>query len=120
MRKNLRKNSKFLLGYVRRAVERHRATLGSCASSTPQPRRTGHPLLRFAPGALEVESLLAQHIRETGQAFTAEARAAVQELTRGQPWLVNALAYEACFDNRAGRDRGRATTDDVIQDAREQ
>ena len=68
----------------------------------------------------EVESLLAQHTRETGQAFTNEARAAVRELTRGQPWLVNALAYEACFDNRAGRDRGRAITDAAIQDAREQ
>ena len=72
----------------------------------------------FSP--LEVESLLAQHTRETDQAFTSEARAAVQELTRGQPWLVNALAYEACFGNRSGRDRGRAITGDAIQDAREQ
>ena len=68
----------------------------------------------------EVESLLAQHTREAGQAFTSEARAAVWELTRGQPWLVNALAYEACFKNRAGRDRSRAITDGAIQDAREQ
>ena len=68
----------------------------------------------------DVESLLAQHTRETGQAFTGEARAAVWELTRGQPWLVNALAYEACFKNRAGRDRGRAITGDAIQDAREE
>ena len=68
----------------------------------------------------EVESLLAQHTEETGQAFTREARAAVRELTRGQPWLVNALAYEACFDNRAGRDRGQEITNGAIQDAREQ
>ena len=68
----------------------------------------------------EVESLLAQHTRETGQAFTGEARAAIRELTRGQPWLVNALAYEACFKNRAGRDRSQAITKDAIQDAREQ
>ena len=68
----------------------------------------------------EVQSLLAQHTRETGQAFTNEARAAIWELTRGQPWLVNALAYEACFKNRAGRNRGRAITDGAIQDAREQ
>ena len=68
----------------------------------------------------EVESLLAQHTRETGQVFTAEARAAVRDLTRGQPWLVNALAYEACFDNRAGHNRRRAITGDAIQDAREQ
>ena len=68
----------------------------------------------------EVESLLAQHTRETGQAFTREAHAAVRELTRGQPWLVNALAYEACFKNRAGRDRACEITDGAIQDAREQ
>ena len=54
----------------------------------------------------EVESLLGQHTAETGQGFAEEARAAVWELTRGQPWLVNALAYEACFRNKAGRDRG--------------
>ena len=68
----------------------------------------------------EIESLLAQHTRETGQAFTSEAGTAIRELTRGQPWLVNALAYEACFKNRAGRDRGRAITVGAIQDAREQ
>ena len=68
----------------------------------------------------EVEFLLAQHTEETGQAFTDAARAAVRELTRGQPWLVNALAYEACFKNRAGRDRSRAISDDAIRNAREQ
>ena len=68
----------------------------------------------------EVESLLDQHSQETGQAFTGEARTAIGELTRGQPWLVNALAYEACFKNRAGRERDRAITGDAIHDAREQ
>ena len=68
----------------------------------------------------EVESLLDQHTRETGQAFTGEARTAIEDLTRGQPWLVNALAYEACFDNQVGRDRGRAITGDAIQNAREE
>ena len=68
----------------------------------------------------EVESLLGQHTVETGQALTEEARAAVWELTEGQPWLVNALAYEACFRNRTGRDRGREVTAEAIQEAREQ
>ena len=68
----------------------------------------------------EVESLLAQHTQETGQTFTDGARAATRDLTRGQPWLVNALAYEACFKSRAGRDRSRAIDEDAIQDAREQ
>ena len=68
----------------------------------------------------DVESLLTQHTADTGQAFTAEARAAIWDLTQGQPWLVNALAYEACFDNKAGRDRNRPITDAAVQDAREQ
>ena len=68
----------------------------------------------------DVKSLLGQHTAETGQAFAEEARTAIWELTQGQPWLVNALAYEACFKNKAGRDRGRAVTADAIQDAREQ
>ena len=68
----------------------------------------------------EVESLLAQHTEETGQAFTEEARWAIWELTQGQPWLVNALAYEACFKNKAGRDRSQSINADAIQDAREQ
>ena len=68
----------------------------------------------------EVESLLGQHTEETGQAFTEEARAVVWELTEGQPWLVNALAYEACFRNKAGRDRSREVTAEAIQEAREQ
>ena len=57
-----------------------------------------------------MDTLLAQHTRETDQAFTDEARAAAREPTRGQPWLVNALVCEACFDNRAGRDRSRPVT----------
>ncbi len=68
----------------------------------------------------DVESLLEQHTAETGQAFAEEARAVVWELTQGQPWLVNALAYEACFKNKAGRDRSQSITADAIQDAREQ
>ena len=67
-----------------------------------------------------VESLLAQHTAETGQAFTVEARAAIWDLTQGQPWLVNALAYEACFRNKAGRDRSRPVTAAAVHDAREQ
>ena len=68
----------------------------------------------------DVETLLGQHTAETGQAFTNDARAAIWELTRGQPWLVNALAYEACFRNKAGRDRSCEVTAGSIQDAREQ
>ena len=62
----------------------------------------------FSP--TEVESLMAQHTVETGQTFTAEARGAIWDLTQGQPCLVNALAYEACLDSRAGWDRSRPIT----------
>ena len=68
----------------------------------------------------ETQALLAQHTGETGQVFRPDAVEAVWEQTRGQPWLVNALAYEACFENRAGLDRSRAITADDILDAREE
>ena len=68
----------------------------------------------------QVRALLAQHTSETGQAWTYAALREVWDATRGQPWLVNALAYEACFRNRAGRDRERPITVEAIRDAREQ
>lgn len=68
----------------------------------------------------EVEVLYHQHTAETGQRFTSEALALVWELTQGQPWLVNALGYEACFRNRAGRDRIQPITQEAIEQAREQ
>ena len=68
----------------------------------------------------EVRALLAQHVEETGQAFTSEALDTVWKQTRGQPWLVNALCDQTCFRNGAGRDRSRAITDDDVLDAQEQ
>ena len=67
----------------------------------------------------EVRGLLGQHAEETGQAFTEDALAEIWKLTRGQPWLVNALAYEACFEDKAGRDRSCPITLDAIREARE-
>ncbi len=45
--------------------------------------------------AEEVRTLLEQHTEATEQVFTSEAIDRVFTLTRGQPWLVNALAKEA-------------------------
>ncbi len=42
----------------------------------------------------EVASLYDQHSTETGQVFQPETKAMAFELTRGQPWLVNALARQ--------------------------
>ena len=67
----------------------------------------------------EVRALLAQHTEATGQAFTAEALDTVWTQTRGQPWLVNALARRTCFDHKPGRDRSRAVTVGDVLDARE-
>ena len=68
----------------------------------------------------ETGALIAQHTAETGQQFAPEALDAVWEQTQGQPWLVNALCAEACFDNKAGRDRSRAISLDDIFAAREE
>ncbi len=67
----------------------------------------------------DVTLLLAQHTTETGQQITPEAIDAVWSLTNGQPWLVNALAYEACFEIRESRDRKRPITADTVHDAKE-
>ncbi len=70
--------------------------------------------------AAELNALLTEHTAETGQVFTPEALEAVWDLTLGQPWLVNALAYRACFEISAGRDRTRPITADLIREAKEQ
>ncbi len=67
----------------------------------------------------EVWALLAQHTAATGQAFTEEALRLIVARTAGQPWLVNALCREACFDDKAGRDRSRPITDQAILEAQE-
>ena len=67
----------------------------------------------------DMRALLGQHTTETGQAFAEDALAAVWDQSQGQPWLVNALAYQACFRNKAGRDRARAIDDEAVMDARE-
>jgi hypothetical protein len=67
----------------------------------------------------EVAALYQQHTTETSQRFEPEVLPLVWDLTRGQPWLVNALAYEACFRMRTGRDRTQLITADVIHQARE-
>ena len=68
----------------------------------------------------EVRALLAQHTGETGQAFGPDTLETIWTQTQGQPWLVNALAYQACFRNEAGRDRSRPVTVDDVLEAQEQ
>jgi len=67
----------------------------------------------------DVFGLLRQHTEETGQIFEPDAAELVWEYTRGQPWLVNALAYEVCFRMKENRDRTRSVTADMIFGAKE-
>ena len=67
----------------------------------------------------EVRTLLGQHTEETGQPFTDGALDTIWNQTRGQPWLVNALAYETCFRGDLAKDRSRAVTGADVLDARE-
>ena len=69
--------------------------------------------------ANEVVTLLQEHTTETGQVFTPEALDQVWALTQGQPWLVNALAYQACFRLPEGRDRSQPITAVLIDQAKE-
>jgi hypothetical protein len=68
---------------------------------------------------VEVEQLYTQHTTETGQSFTPEAIERAWQLTQGQPWLVNALAYETCFKMREGRDRSQSITTLMLEQAKE-
>lgn len=52
--------------------------------------------------AEEVAELYAQHTAATGQGFAEKAVARAFELTRGQPWLVNALARQVVEKECAG------------------
>jgi len=65
----------------------------------------------------DIQQLYEQHTKETGQVFTEETVQYVFAQTRGQPWLVNALAYQACF--RDVTDRTCPITQDIIELARE-
>ena len=67
----------------------------------------------------ETRALLTQHTVATGQAFTEAAQALIVTRTAGQPWLVNALCYDACFRHQPGRDRTRPITAPAILEAQE-
>ena len=67
----------------------------------------------------DVRALLGQHTAETGQTFAEKALSAVWRRTRGQPWLVNALADQTCFRAPAGLDRSRPITEEAVTEAQE-
>ena len=65
----------------------------------------------------EVHTLYSQHTESTGQEFTKEAIEHAFFLTQGQPWLVNALAQEACFEIIL--DRTKPITTEIIERAKD-
>jgi len=65
----------------------------------------------------QVRNLYLQHTQETGQQFTDEAIEYAYFLTQGQPWLVNALAYQACF--RDVTDLSITITKEIIERSKE-
>ncbi|MBU2688677.1 MAG: AAA-like domain-containing protein [Actinobacteria bacterium] len=67
--------------------------------------------------AEEVDELYRQHTAETGQKWTDEAVARAFELSQGQPWLVNALAYQICSTDL--RDRTQVIGVEHIEQAKE-
>lgn len=67
----------------------------------------------------EIKTLYEQHTEETGQRFDAGVFPLVWELTEGQPWLVNALGYELCFEMKEGRDRSLPITAPLVEQAKE-
>ena len=64
----------------------------------------------------ETRVLLGQHTEDTGQAWSNEALAEVWHSTRGQPWLVNALAAQAL---KLVKNSGQTIGIDDIMSARE-
>lgn len=65
----------------------------------------------------EVNELYSQHTADTRQPFTEQAVARAFELTRGQPWLVNALARKIVQD--IGVPAPEPVTAEHVEDAKE-
>ncbi len=67
----------------------------------------------------ETAALLKEHENETGQPFEDEAKSLIWDYSGGQPWLVNALAYEVCFEMESGGDRRVPISKEMIETAKE-
>ena len=67
----------------------------------------------------EIKTLYLQHTDYTGQKFEEGVFELVYNYTGGQPWLVNALAYEVTFEMKENRDRSVLITKNMIKEAKE-
>lgn len=76
--------------------------------------------LRLGNFTLEnIKELYNLHTIETGQKFSEDIFPLVWDYTFGQPWLVNALAYEVCFKIPEGKDRTKVIDKELIRKAKE-
>jgi hypothetical protein len=66
----------------------------------------------------EIRTLYGEHTKETGQQVEEEVFDMAWDYTKGQPWLANALAYEACFENKVGRNRKHPITAQMFEAAK--
>ena len=66
-----------------------------------------------------IQDLYGQHTQATGQVFEAGVLDLVWYYTQGQPWLVNALAYEATYNMQENKDRTKTITIATIKEAKE-
>jgi hypothetical protein len=71
-------------------------------------------LANFSPG--DVRELIGQHTADTGQDFAPEAVDRIWELTRGQPWLTNALCLKCAWTLCPALE---PVTTDHVEEARE-
>ena len=88
-------------------------TGGSCFNIKSESLRLGN----FSQA--EIRRLYEQHTQATGQVFEEAVYDLVWDYTAGQPWLVNAIAYEACFEMKENRDRSVVITKDIFRTAKE-
>ncbi len=65
--------------------------------------------------AEDVRRLIDQHVRETGQQFMPEAVSLVYDLSRGQPWLVNALCKKCAWELVPEETKETVTADHIMQ-----
>jgi len=94
-------------------IEQSIITGGSAFNVKAKSLRLGNFSLR------EIEELFQQHTEATGQPFEPDVCPLVWEITDGQPWLVNAIGYEACFEIKEGQQRNHTITAGMIDQSKE-
>ncbi|MEM8526110.1 MAG: AAA-like domain-containing protein [Bacteroidota bacterium] len=67
----------------------------------------------------QIAQLYQQHTDATGQIFEEGILDLAWYYTEGQPWLVNAIAYEATYRMRENQDRQRPITLEIFETAKE-